>query len=113
MGSHRSRTRNYSAGLLAPVMYSITPQRARPARKRGAREPAMETLLRIELLVDHVGDLEELVLADVARGQRVAALAVHPVEHAHPAFLGVAECGLAASCGLSAHVQRDARAFLR
>src|SRR3954464_7533243 len=70
-------------------------------------------LLRIQLLVDGVRDLQELVLADVAGRKRIAHLAVDPVEHAHLAFFGVAERALPVAGDIGAHIQRDARALLR
>src|SRR5258706_15287426 len=63
--------------------------------------------LGIELLVDRVGDLEQVVLADVGRGERIAELAVDPVEHLHIAFGGIAEGSLVLGV-FGAHVQRDA-----
>src|ERR1041385_9198429 len=69
--------------------------------------------LRVELLVDAVRDLQELVLADITRRDRVTHLAVDPVEHAHLAFFSVAERGFPVAGNLGADVERDARALLR
>src|SRR5687768_12950593 len=89
---------------------STWPRSPRPTPGR----PRSSTSRRsgVELLVDRVGDLEQVVLADVGRGKRVAELAIDPVEHAYLAFLGIPECGFPVVDRFGAHVQRHACALV-
>src|SRR5712692_1011104 len=63
-----------------------------------------------ELLVDQRRDAQELVLAQVGRRDRVAAVAVDPVEHADVVFARVAKGSLALPFRFGADIKREATA---
>src|SRR6267378_8705885 len=62
----------------------------------------------LELLVDQRRDMQQLVLAQVRRRDRVAAVALDPVEHADVVFARVAKRGLAVPFRFGADVKREA-----
>src|SRR2546425_8046954 len=61
----------------------------------------------LELLVDQRRDVQQLVLAQVGRRDRVAAVALDPVEHADVVFARVAKSGLALTFHFGADVKRE------
>src|SRR5437879_5618179 len=61
----------------------------------------------LELLVDQRRDVQQLVLAQVRRRDRVAAVALDPVEHADVVFARVAKGGLAVPFRFGADVNRS------
>src|SRR5260221_9417420 len=67
----------------------------------------------VELLVDQRGDAQQLVLGQIGGSERVAALAVDPVENADVVLPRVAERGLAMTAGFGADIERDAAAGRR
>src|SRR6185295_3133503 len=66
-----------------------------------------------ELLIDEVREAQQLLAVEIGRGERVADVAVDPVEHADVVLARVAERGLAVARGLGAHVEGQPAAVLR
>src|SRR5882672_11870876 len=67
----------------------------------------------VELLVDQRGDALQLVLGQIGGSERVAALAVDPVEDADVVLPRVAERGVAMAARFGADIKRDAAAGRR
>src|SRR5882672_8555389 len=82
--------------------------RASSARTRS--KPAER--LRLELLVDHRRDRQQLLLAEVRRGDRIAAVGLDPIEDADVVLTGIPERGLPMRRFFGAHVERHATAAL-
>src|SRR5207302_268036 len=93
----------------------ISPAKARALRTRMVRRDWRSHQPRefesgFELLVDQRRDAQKLVLAQVGRRDRVAAVAVDPVEHADVIFTRVAKGGLALPFRFGADIKREATA---
>src|SRR5712675_464658 len=67
----------------------------------------------VELLVDQRGDAEQFVFGEIRGSERVAALAVDPVEDANVVFPRIAKRGLAMTARFGADIERDAAAGRR
>src|SRR6185503_16022604 len=79
--------------------------RSPPRSMHRSAAPRRSDLL--ELLVDQRRDALQLVLGEISGSERVAAVAVDPVENADVVLARIAEGGLALTTRLGAHVERD------